>query len=198
MQYFLCNPAILVSAESIIKAWFSHLRFLSCCFLLLAGLLLAAHPVQAEVKPGDILVTDFLGGTDGRGALVVVDATTGQRTILSDFGDAAQSDLGLSLRSVAVFRCDSHNRGKSASGDSGNSNPHRCSDGETLQIFVTHGDILFKIDPDTGHRTLISNSRQGDIQGFFDYGLAVDAKGQVIANLNRLAPPNFEINSAAC
>lgn len=76
-----------------------------CCILLLAGMLLAADPVRAEVKAGDILVIDYFGGTDGRGALVAVDPATGQRRTLSDFGDAAQGSSRSSPLNVAVFRC---------------------------------------------------------------------------------------------
>ncbi|WP_090721169.1 hypothetical protein [Nitrosomonas sp. Nm166] len=157
--------------------------------------MLAAHPAQAEVKAGDILVIDQLGGTDGRGALFVIDPATGQRTILSDFGNAAQGSLGSSIASVAVFRCRAEERTEAANSESeaGNRNPDHCADGETIQIFVSDlfsgsGSILFKVDPNTGHRTLISDFSQGDIQGFLSYGLVVDAKGQVIVNLQTAGP----------
>ncbi len=138
--------------------------------------------------------------------MIVVDAATGQRTILSDFGNAAQGSLGLSLSSVAVFRCRADERAEAASGESGNRSPHRCGDGETVQIFVSDlfaggsafgfgvSGALFKVDPNTGHRTLISDFSQGDIQGLLYYGLAVNAKDQIIANLSGLVSPNFEFD----
>ena len=173
--------------------WFSNVCYLYCCILLLGGLLLAANPVQAEVKAGDILVADFMGGTDGRGALVAVDPATGQRRILSDFGDAAQGSFGSSPNSVAVFRCSLDDRAESANGKSGNRNPHYCGNGETVQIYVSDfGRVLFKIDPNTGHRTLVSDFGQGDIEGAFNPGLAVNAKGKVIANLSKQVLPNLE------
>lgn len=45
--------------------------------------------------PSALLVTDGSAGTDGRGALYKVDPTTGQRSLLSDFGNSAQGPLGL-------------------------------------------------------------------------------------------------------
>lgn len=153
------------------KVWFASLRFLLCGLWLCAGLLFAASPVQAEVKAGDILVVDQSGGTGSRGALFVVNPKTGQRTVLSDFGDPAQGKRGNGeLASVAV--------------------------GQARQIFVTdmtsgdpggglHGGVLFQVNPHTGKRTVLSNFDQGEIRGLFSYGLAVDAKGRVIANLDR-------------
>lgn len=150
---------------------FCYLRFMFCCFWLLAGLLSVASPARAELKAGDILVIDSLGGTDPlggmnvRGALILVDPETGQRTELSDFGDPAQGPLGLAPGSVAV---DIEGR-----------------------IFVTDlfagepnfdGSALFEVDPETGHRTLLSNFSEGEITGFLFYGLAVDKESRLVAN----------------
>lgn len=52
-----------------------------------AGLLGLLSPAQA-------LVTDGSAGTNGEGALFVVDPTTGNRTLLSDFGNSVQGDVG--------------------------------------------------------------------------------------------------------
>jgi streptogramin lyase len=111
------------------------------------------------------LVADQNGGTGSRGALFVVNPKTGQRTILSDLGNPAQGGLGHILYSVAV--------------------------GRAGEIFVTaffldstsYKSFLFRVNPRTGKRTVISDFSQGDIRGDVYYGLAVDAKGQVIANL---------------
>lgn len=150
----------------------SSLPFLLSCLWLFGGLLFASGPAQAKTKAGDILIVDGVGGTDGRGALFLVDPKTGQRTVLSDFGNPAQGSLGAAPASVAV--------------------------GSAGRLFVTDifaggpalGGALFEVDPDTGNRTLLSNFGQGDIQGIFYYGLAVDAKGKLIAtqgdNVNTL------------
>ena len=86
------------------QVWCASLRFLLCGLWLCGGLLCAASPAQAAVKAGNILVADQNGGTGSRGALFVVNPKTGQRTILSDFGNPAQGSLGNLLWSVAVGR----------------------------------------------------------------------------------------------
>lgn len=177
----------------------SRLYFICCSFLLLGWQLLLMGSVQAEVKAGDILVTDAIGGTNGRGALIRVDPTTGNRTVLSDFGDATQGDLGSTLTGVTVFHCHSNNRTEAT----GNNNPQLCADGETMQIFVSDiygggpdlNGALFKVDPDTGHRIIVSDLAQGDIHGSLYYGLAGDSKGKLIANLSILEP-DFAPHSA--
>jgi hypothetical protein len=77
--------------------------------------------------------------------------------------------------------------------------------GDDGRIFVTdlfageglfEGGALFDVDPDTGNRTLLSNFNQGDIHGFLYYGLAVDAKGRVIANLQTSDPSLNELGQA--
>ena len=158
---------------------FSCPRFLLCCLWLFAGLLLAGSPVQAETKAGDILVVDQGGGTSGSGALFLVNPKTGSRTVLSDFGNSAQGSLGVALVGVAV--------------------------GAAERIFVADlfageppfaGGALFEVDPGTGNRTLLSNFSQGIIHGNLYYGLAVDAKGRVIADLQTTDPPLYELDAA--
>jgi len=154
---------------------FSCLRLLFCCLWLFGGLLLAGSPVHAEAQAGDILVCDQRGGTNGLGALFLVNPTTGQRTVLSDFGNPAQGSLGAGGLSGVAVRADG-------------------------RIFVTDifageplgaGGALFEVDPDTGNRTLLSNFGQGAINGYLYYGLAVDHKGRVIADLQTFEPPLF-------
>jgi hypothetical protein len=43
---------------------------------------------------GTVLVTDGSGGSNERGALYSIDPSTGQRTVLSDFGNSTQGPLG--------------------------------------------------------------------------------------------------------
>ena len=143
------------------------LRLLHCCVCLLAALPLAGSPAQAAgIKAGDIVVLDSLAGTSGLGALFLVDPTTADHTIISDFGNPAQGPLSVlaSVRAVAV--------------------------GQTGQIFVadlfsgtSQNGALFEVDPTTGNRTLVSDFGEGDIRGNADYGLAVDASGQVLLHL---------------
>src|SRR5262245_25596634 len=76
------------------QVWCASLRFLLCGLWLCGGPLFAASPAQAKVKAGDILVVDQSGGTGSRGALFVVNSQTGQRTVLSDFGNPAQGKRG--------------------------------------------------------------------------------------------------------
>ena len=136
------------------------------CVVFLQLLLIANH-VQAKPKPGDLLVVDQAGGTAGFGALILVKPGTGRRTVLSDFGDAAQGSLGAVPASVAV--------------------------GAGGRIFVSDlfagepppGGGLFEVDPETGNRTLVSNFGQGDPQGLMYYGLAVDTDGGIVANTTR-------------
>lgn len=49
---------------------------------------------------GAVLVTDGSGGTDMRGALYAVDPSSGQRRLLSDFGNGVQGPLGFYPLSV--------------------------------------------------------------------------------------------------
>ena len=51
----------------------------------------------------NILVVDSGAGTSTRGVLFSVDPTTGQRTILSDFGAPGQGALGSEPVGVATF-----------------------------------------------------------------------------------------------
>ena len=51
---------------------------------------------------GTVLVTAYRAGTDSKGALFRVDRLSGQRTLLSDFGDAGQGVLGEDPSGVAA------------------------------------------------------------------------------------------------
>ncbi|MGZ8189313.1 MAG: hypothetical protein ACXWTP_10260 [Methylosarcina sp.] len=151
------------------KMPFFCLRFLHYCLGMLAGLFLAGGLAQAEIKGGDILITALVGGTDGHGALFVVNPKTGQRSILSDFGNPDQGRVGSSdLVGVAV--------------------------GAERQIYVAEffPGVLYKIDPNTGNRTVISEF--SDTEGLW-YGLAVDTKGRVIADRLRVEPPPINVGS---
>ncbi|HVU87427.1 MAG TPA: PEP-CTERM sorting domain-containing protein [Pirellulales bacterium] len=100
---------------------------------LFAALIFSAHPAQAvTLKPGDIVVAANIGGTPlPNDVLVVVDPTTGNRTILSGgtvgTGPAITGGYSMSF----------------------------ASDGSLL---LAEGDGLMRIDPATGNRTVISGS----------------------------------------
>jgi hypothetical protein len=151
---------------------FSCLGFLRCCLWLLGAFVLAGSPAQAaEIRAGDILAVDTVGGTNLGGALFLVNPATGERTVLSDFGNPAQGILGNGdLTGVAVGRRGQIYVGAIFSGD---------------PVFL--GGAIFSVDPDTGNRHVVSNLSQGDIQGILYYGLARDASGKVLANL--FGPP---------
>ena len=130
---------------------------------LMAALALSGT-VRAEVNPGDILLLDAIGGSHRSGALFRVDPATGERIVLSDFGNAAQGSLGnADLTGVAV--------------------------GRGGQIFVSALSSLsgmgaiFAVDPHSGARSIVSDFSRGDIQGSLYFGLAVDANGNLMANL---------------
>jgi hypothetical protein len=58
------------SSDRVYDDRFSCLSFLLCFIMLFGGLLLVGSPAQAEIKSGDILVVDQIGGTNGLGALL--------------------------------------------------------------------------------------------------------------------------------
>ncbi|MEQ1528804.1 MAG: hypothetical protein ABL925_05765 [Methylococcales bacterium] len=158
------------SSDRVYDERFSCLSFLLCFFLLFGGSLLVNSPAHAEIKSGDILVVDQIGGTNGLGALFLVNPKTGRRVVHSDFGNPAQGPLGSAIVSVAV--------------------------GAGGQVFVSDlfaggsglGGAIFEVDPITGNRTIISDFGQGDILGFLYYGLVVDDKDRLIANLQGYSP----------
>jgi len=112
---------------------------------------------------GNILVTDAIAGTDSRGVIFSVNPSTGERTVISDFGDISQGDLG--------------------------SNPFDIEIGSGGDIFVFNpdsdippSDVLFSVDPDTGQRVIVSDlndSSQGDL-GINPFDTAIDSSGNVL------------------
>jgi hypothetical protein len=114
---------------------------------------------------GEVLVVDGQGGTSARGALFLVNPSTGFRTLLSDFGDRIQGPFGEGGASGVVLE---------ASGD----------------ILVTDSQAgtnqrgaLFGISPSTGSRTIVSDFGDGT-QGPFGEGgasgVTVEASGNLL------------------
>ena len=109
---------------------------------------------SSPVSEGDILVIDGSAGTSSLGALFSVDPS-GNRTIISDFGNAAQGALGFGPTGVAID-----------------------TSGQILVIDGSAGTsslgALFSVDP-SGNRTIISdfgNAAQGAL-GSFPSGVVI-------------------------
>jgi Ca2+-binding RTX toxin-like protein len=88
---------------------------------------------------GNILITDSAGGSDGRGAIFRVDPKTGNRSLVSDFGNSDQGPLGVNPEGITL--------------DAG---------GDILVINEDHPNAgtavnLFRIDPITGSRSIVSD-----------------------------------------
>jgi hypothetical protein len=91
-----------------------------------------------------ILVTDGSAGTNGWGALFKVDPASGQRTLLSDFGNTAQGPVGLYPLSVTVAPAGLLGLGSAIL---------------VLDAYAgTNGEgALFMVNPSNGQRTLLSD-----------------------------------------
>jgi len=115
---------------------------------------------------GNALIVDRGTTGAGDGFLFSVDLTTGFRTIISDFGNAAQGSLGIDPVDVTLE--DSSNalvidRGNSGSGTNG---------------------ILFRVNIFTGFRTIISdfgNAGQGPL-GVNPFGVILDGFGDALVS----------------
>ena len=136
-----------------------------------------AIAVEAD---GQILVINAIGGTfvvGARAVLVRIDPNTGARSIVSDFGNRAQnghpsdpptcttSCLGVEPRGLVVeaggqiLVIDA----QAGQGDTGNGQ-----------------GVLFRVDPQTGVRTRLSNFGVGANQGSNPTSVAVEASGQIL------------------
>ncbi len=118
---------------------------------------------MAQEAGGTFLVIDGTAGTGGRGALFRVDRVSGNRTLVSDFGNAAKGPLGLDPSDLALE-----------------------ATGTLLVIDFNAGTgnagALFRVDAATGNRTLVSDFGNG-VQGMLGsdpFGLALEAAGTVL------------------
>ena len=106
-----------------------------------------------------ILVVDTRAGTQPKGALFRVDPLSGARTVLSDFGSGAnpgQSPVGVAVE---------------ANG--------------TILVVNVRGDMgvkgtLFRVDPLSGARTVLSDFGSGANPGQSPFGVAVEANGTIL------------------
>jgi hypothetical protein len=118
---------------------------------------------MAVEAAGTILVIDDDAGTDARGGLFRVDPVTGIRTLLSDFGNAAQGPLGRDPLGVVAE-----------------------ATGTILVVDEDTGTndrgVLFHVDPVSGARTLLSDfgdPAQGPL-GSDPMDVAVEAAGTIL------------------
>lgn len=146
---------------------------------------LTAEPYGVAIEAtGAILVIDSTVGTSGRGALFRVDPATGVRTLLSDFGAMTQGPVGLNPTGVAV--------------DSAGSILVIDQQGGLINQNI---GVLFRVDPVTGNRTLLSDfsdSLKGPT-GRVPTGVTVDLNGNILvvdlnASVNNFSGSLFRVN----
>ena len=139
-------------------------RFL--VFTLSSILILGITGISQNVfalDPGDILVPDPNGLGGAKPALFKVDPTTGARTVFSDFTDALQGPTSIDANGITI-----------------DSNGDVWVVASNFNQAVQRG-ALFKLDPTTGDRTLISDfadSSQGPL-GIQPFRVAADDSGNI-------------------
>jgi hypothetical protein len=139
----------------------SSIAIFAFLFFTLLAPLSGAH---AQLNAGDVLIADQNGGTNTNGALVSVNPSTGVRTLVSDFGSDAQGALGNSPIGVAIET----------------SGSVLVAGGISMGMSLS--GALFRIDPSTGARTLLSdfaNEAQGPV-GRQLLGVAIESSGSVL------------------
>ncbi len=112
-------------------------------------------------RDGSILAVDHTAGTNGLGALLRIDPTGGPAALVSDFGSGGQGPLGAEPWGVAVE-----------------------ADGQILVMDIggqgtTRPPRLFRINPFTGLRTVLSDFSTGVNTGFGS-SIAVEADGSIL------------------
>ncbi len=113
--------------------------------------------VPEVLQAGDVWVVDDQAGTDSGGALFRVDATTGERLLVSDFGSGANQGVdpsGLAITSAGAVLVVDRNAGVDGNGQ------------------------LFRVDPATGARTVLATSPGST--GHHPTGVAVGPGGAVL------------------
>jgi glucose/arabinose dehydrogenase len=128
---------------------------------------IGVHPVGVAIvpliRPGDALVIDFLAGTNGAGALFSVNPATGNRTLVSDFGNPMQGPGGSDPIGVAL----------------GTAGDILVADEDGV---ICGNGALFRVNPTNGVRTLLSNfcsAAQGPT-GENPHGVALEADGNIL------------------
>ncbi len=144
-------------------------------------------PVDVTIDgAGRILVSDAGAGTGGTSAILVVDAATGARTLLSDFGNPAQGDDGDISSVVAdpeagifatcfsankLYQIHPHDRARTLVADFFDGSHGTVWDFRPLTLAVDQNgllqvagasvfflgfDLVISVDPATGNRVLLS------------------------------------------
>jgi sugar lactone lactonase YvrE len=139
---------------------------------------LGVAPVGLAIDAaGNVVVVDHEAGTDRRGALFRVDPSTGERTVISDFGvgePRGESPAGLAIVEAGFFEGSRF--------------------GSILVIDPNAGTeergALFRVET-TGERTLISDFGVGEPRGVDPQGVAVDGFGNIQV-IDTFARPGFE------
>ncbi|MGH8502891.1 MAG: Calx-beta domain-containing protein [Gammaproteobacteria bacterium] len=135
---------------------------------------LGEDPVNLALSAdGQVLVADLSAGAGFNGALFKVNASTGNRSLFSDFSDASQGPLGQIPFSVAPGPA-----------------------GEILTVVLAAGmgsrGALFSIDAQTGRRTLLSDfgdASQGPL-GEIPFGVALGPNDEILV-IDEDAGPDF-------
>ena len=134
----------------------------------LAALALAIPPAWAD----ETFVVDANAGTNEQGALFRVDPVSGLRTLVSDFGDATQGPAGAEPSGLALE-----------------------ANGTVLVIDQAFGTneqgALFRVDPVSGLRTLVSDFGDATQGPTGPIGLALEADGTVLV-IDFIAGTNFQ------
>jgi hypothetical protein len=167
---------------------------------------ISLSPAAAQPTDSDILIIDVTGGAAGAGALFRVDPQNGMRTLVSEFGQAAQgpvanSPIGLALESSGdalvmtftrlLFRVNTETGARTIVSDFRNAaqgpigmGPRGVTVGQDGAIFVADSSsrLVFQVDPATGMRTIVSNftdAAQGPA-GLTPFGIHFSTAGELL------------------
>ena len=184
----------------------AKIRFLLAAFLSAILALSSSLSLAAALEPGDIVITTQIGpAANNDFGLVVVDPTTGNRTILSDNstgtgpdftnptgvaiepdGDVIVSNLG----SSTIFRVDPATGDRTiVSSSAVGSGPAFSTPYDLVEangtIFVSNGTggNVLAVDPVTGNRSVFSGQSVGTGKQFFEpIGVTMQGQNLVVAD----------------
>jgi probable HAF family extracellular repeat protein len=181
-------------------------RYSRRCFWggLAVALLASAGVARAQaLSPGDIVITAQIGPSDY--GLVVVDPTTGNRTILSDNTTGTGPDFsnpeGVTIEpdgNLLVSNLDAHGDGSIFRVDPATGNRTILSGvthGTVVDLYLSYGIVetggtiyvgaaqsILAVDPTSGHRTYFSGTVGTGPTFSSPFGLAVDGPNLLVAD----------------